>query len=360
MIAILQPFVPHYREKFFNGLHEQMKFDLYCYQDTDKLKQQHFEQGKTHIKPMDALKAGPFVLYDPLPFFRKDYKMLVLMLDFAHLSTWLLLFLKPFLRKKIILWGHGISVKRYVNEEKKPNILLKWMMALSDGTWFYTNTELAIWKTMLPDLNGYALNNTISGIEEILTVEEKDKAMLKEKYGIVQPRIIIYCARFNEKGRRVDLLLNLIEQLDPERFGCIVIGDGNLKPDFSGYAHVYDFGAVYNREVKDELFSIADVYFQPGWVGLSIVEAMAYCKPVFTFKRSKEVMQCVEYSYLQQGHNGVIFNDLASCLQALNELADEDIRRMGNNAREFVKRHLTMSMMIATASGSIKTTLLPQ
>jgi glycosyltransferase involved in cell wall biosynthesis len=353
MIAILQPFIPHYREEFFNSFREKMPTDLYCYEKQEVLKENDFKEGETGVIPLGSFMKGPFVLYNPFPLLNKKYEVLVLMLNFGHLTTWLILLLKPFLKQKIILWGHGISVKRYVHEEKHPHILLRWMIALSDGVWFYTKKELSVWKGFTPRINGHALNNTISGVEEILQMQAPDKETLREKYKISQQRVLIYCARFNEPGRRVDLLVNLIENTSPLAFAFVIIGDGKLKPDFSGYKNVHDFGALYDRKIKDELFSMADIYFQPGWVGLSIVEAMSYGKPVFTFNRSVSVMQCVEYSYIQHDYNGMIFENMESCLDQLARITDEEIVRMGNNAREYVRSELTMDTMTNNALTAI-------
>jgi glycosyltransferase involved in cell wall biosynthesis len=354
MIAILQPYIPHYREQFFNRLRQRAPFDLYCYEEAERAREWNFLPGQTRVKYVGNIKAGPFILFNPLPFLKKEYTVLVLMLNVAHISTWLILLLKPFIRQKVILWGHGISVKRYVREERKPHILLKWMIALSDGIWFYTGKELALWQRIVPGINGHALNNTISDVESILGMDAPDKRALKARYGIRQSKVIIYCARFNEPGRRVDLLLELIEKLHPERFAFIIIGEGRLKPDFSSFRHVYDFGAVYDRKVKDELFCIADIYFQPGWVGLSVVEAMSYGKPVFTLRRSEGLLQCVEYSYIQHQYNGLIFDSMESCIGELCAITEAEIRRMGGNARDFVKKELTMDRMVDNAFRSIR------
>lgn len=195
------------------------------------------------------------------------------MLHFAHLGTWILLLTKWLHHKKIILWGQGISVRRYLKEEKKPDWKLKWMIALADGIWFYMDKEKDQWQKYFPDKPMVALCNTLSGVDEMTKYQpDLTKDELKAKYGVKQDVIFIFCARFTA-DRRVDLLLETIKRLDDEKYGFVIIGSGKCKPDFSSYGNVYDFGAVYDTAVKRELFALADIYFQPGWVGLSIVEA---------------------------------------------------------------------------------------
>jgi glycosyltransferase involved in cell wall biosynthesis len=161
--------------------------------------------------------------------------------------------------------------------------------------------------------------------------------------------VLLFCARFENPYRRTDLLIESIQRLNPNEFAFVIIGVGKLKPDFSAYKNVYDFGAVYDNQVKQELFSIADIYFQPGWVGLSIVEAMAYALPIFTFRRSNETKQCVEYSYISHKETGLLFNDINECVQTLQSITDEEINKMGRNARQFVSENLSVKNMVNNA-----------
>lgn len=194
-----------------------------------------------------------------------------------------------------------------------------------------------------------SLNNSISEIDKIITSARTDDPLLRRRYGITQPIIFIFCARFTAM-RRIDLLINAICLLPKENYGFIIIGDGDYKPDFSLYPNVYDFGMVYDRNLKDGLFRIADAYFQPAWVGLSIVEAMAYSLPVITFKRTDKILQCVEYSYIQDGINGLLLNkESPSYIDSLIILQKEDFKRMGNAARQFVLHNLSMSHMVSSA-----------
>ncbi len=351
MVTILQPLVPHYRKEFFAKMAEKNNIKIYCYESEEKIQKREFLTNNgiqtNHVK---SFLLGRMLFYNPMPFLRKNTKYIVLELNFKHISTWALLVTKFIHRKKIILWGQGIAITRFQIDEKKTLIPLKWFLSLADGVWFYTEKELFMWQQRLPKLKAVSLNNTLSGVEQILKVEfnSSQKEAFKEKYKIKQPIVFIFCARFTPL-RRVDLLLDVIRKSDPDKYGFIIIGSGKEKPSFQEYKNVYDFGGVYDFTKKNELFAIADIYFQPAWLGLSIVEAMAYQKPVFSFKRAKDVHQCVEYFYVKNDNNGKLFDNVDDFIAALNNLSLNHIRDMGVNARNFVRNNLTMDKMSGNA-----------
>ena len=346
-IAHLQPIIPHYREEFFYLMGKTTEQDVFIYDDVNKASKDSFNLGSTCCKRISSLTLpGGFMINNPLPLLSKKYNALILMLHFGHLTTWLLLLTKWLHRKKIILWGQGISVKRYLREEKKPDWKLRLMISLADGVWFYMDKEMDQWQKLFSRKPMIALRNTLSGVNAMTQyVPEHSVSQLKQKYGIKEDVVLVFCARFTA-NRRVDLLLETIKRLNPEVFGFIIIGDGAYKPDFSEYHNVHDFGQLYDTSVKRELFAIADIYFQPGWVGLSIVEAMAYGKPIFTFKRSNETLQCVEYSYIRDRVNGRIFTDVEECVSCIEKIKKNEIHSLGKNARDYVKDNITIQQMV--------------
>jgi glycosyltransferase involved in cell wall biosynthesis len=349
-IALLHPYILHYREEFFEEMMKNYDLDIFCYEDPDKIKESNFKQANIITTAIQSIRIGPFLIYDPRVFLRTEYDVLVLMLNFTHITTWILLLTKFIHKKKIITWGHGISVKRYVNEEKNPSFLMRTLIKLSDGLWFYTKKEMMLWKKYYPNKLMVSLDNTISYIDNILNTPEIDKETLKQKYKINTAVNFIFCARFNEPARRVDLLVTAINALRDRNFGFIIIGEGSLKPDFSRFSNVYDFGSVYEKEVKDDLFAISDIYFQPGWVGLSIVEAMAYGKPVFTFRRTQHHLQCVEYSYIIDTVNGLIFDSMDCFIETSFNISSDEITRMSRESKRLVSDELRSYNMVSNAS----------
>ena len=353
MISILQPLIPHYRSEFFKKLGKSTQFKLFTYEDSATLDKQKLENSHIKSEHIWNIKLGPFLIYSPFVFLQS--KQLVLMLHIGHLTTWLLLLTKFIHKKEIILWGHGISVKRYLAEEKNPSLLMKLMIKLSDKIWLYTDKEKRIWKDIFPDKLIVSLNNTIDGLGDIPLNKKFNKDEIKVKHNIRHEKCFIFCARFETPYRRVDLLIQLITKYQ-KSYGFIIIGAGKFKPDFSSFDNVYDYGSLYDKGIKNELFFVADMYIQPAWVGLSIVEAMAHGLPVFTFKRSANVLQCVEYEYLIDRYNSMIFDDFDDFVDRFSSLSNDDIVVMGENARDYVQKNLTMKVMVENAQHSFNKT----
>lgn len=338
-IAIIQPTIPYYREEFFKYLKDYADIDLYVFKKDEIVKKEHTKLSSLKTINISNMVVKGLLLYNPFPLISSSnkYDIIVLMLDKSHITTWLLLLTKWLHKKKIILWGQGISVKRYLKEEVNPDSQLISMMKRADGIWLYMEKEYNQISKIITNKPIVALNNTITGIEKILTYKG-NKSLAKEKYKIKEDIIFIFCARFESNYRRIDLLIDIIKKLDNNKYGFIIIGDGKNKPDFSSFKNVYDFGTVYDTTVKSELFSAADIYLQPGWMGLSVVEAMAYKLPIFTFIRSEETKQCVEYSYIKDEINGCIFKDVHDFELRLNNMKNSRFKEMGNESYNLAKK----------------------
>lgn len=351
-VAIIQPLAPHYREAFFEELSKRFAVDVYIYENDRIVSEAKFRESACRVIRLACWRRKAFRLFNPLPFLGRKYAVVVLTGSPFLPSNWLIMAACRLTGRKTILWGQGISVRKYVAEAKKMPRLMRWFYRLASGAWFYTETEAELWKRLLPSLVCCGLGNTISGVEQILTFRAGADQLeaWKKKYRIATPRNLIFCARFSNPHRRSELLPVIMDRLDPREYGLIVIGDGPEKPDLSGKANVYDFGGLYDDAVKRELFSIAGIYLQPGWLGLSVVEAMAYGLPVLTLKRSAAVPQGVEYAYVEESGCGIAAETPEEMVQAILHTDPARWREMGEAARAYVETHLTMSHMVSAAA----------
>jgi hypothetical protein len=76
---------------------------------------------------------------------------------------------------------------------------------------------------------------------------------------------------------------------------------------------------------------------------------MAYGKPICTFRRNNDTLQCVEYSYIVDGMNGMIFSDMKDCIEKLNAINEDKILEMGGYAKKIVREKLTINNMVKNA-----------
>lgn len=352
-IAIVQPLIPHYREEFFNALQKKFDIDIYVYREIEEIKKMKMKNSNLNVKNLKTFDyKNKIRFYNIFPLLSKKYNTIIVTAEVRTISVWLLLFLKKIFNKKVILWGHGISTFHYIEEEFKMPIYKIFFHRMADKIWLYTEKEKDIWEKYININKITVLNNSID-TKNILDYDKKSKHVLKEHYNIKSDVVLIFSARFNSKLRRIDLLINIIKSLDKNKFSFIIIGDGAYKPDFSNFENVYDFGATYDFNLKSELFTIADIYLQPAWLGLSIVEAMAYGLPVFTLRRSNTIKQGVEYGYISS-KTGYIAKDINELLEKINELNENDIKNFKKECKEFIKLNINIENMNKNAITSLK------
>jgi len=351
-IGILYPRLSHYREEFFQAIMQKYETDFFIYESKEESNKKNYKNSQIFAHHLATYTLFNKVrLVNILPLIKKKYDVLILIGEMRSLSVWILLVLMKISNTKTILWGHGISIHSYMEEEKALSPIRIFFHRLADHNWLYTEREVEIWEKYIDKKQLTSLNNTIN-TEEILNEPLLNKMELKKKHNITTEVNFIFAARFSNPHRRTDLLLEVIKRLDSTKYGFIIIGDGELKPNFEPYKNVYDFGAVYDRNLKTELFQVADIYFQPGWIGLSCTEALAYGKMVLTFERSEEIKQCVEYAYLNHS-NSYIAKNIDDLISFIYSLDHQSVREYSANAREYAKNNLTMETMIKNGLNSL-------
>lgn len=348
-IAIIQPLVPTYRKPFFDKLAKSYDIDIFTYKSPSYTKTQGFGSSNVPSKHIASVNIYKCIFSNIMPLLKNSYRIIILCSEMKFIGNWPLLIVSRLLQKKVILWGHGLNAALYEKHSKHMPIIRKIMYRLADGAWFYTENEREIWSRFLPNLKSVALGNTVSTPTTDKIYTDAEKFVFKTTHKIHTQINFIYCARFSSERRRIDLLLKIIDQLDPTIFGFIIIGNGHHKPNFSKYCNVYDNGSLYDDELKGKLFSLADAYIQPAWTGLSIVEAMAYGKPILTLKRSSEVLHGVEYGYIEHKRNGMIFSDINALINFMKTAKSSEYAQLGLNAKKYYHDKLSMDNMVSNA-----------
>jgi len=345
-VLIVQPFIPHYRSDFFLELKKKISFDLVTVFSPER--NEGFKiTKKIKYKNLKSYNFGSFIYFNTfiINFFK--YEIIVIPWAPKWISIYFLLLLKRLFNLKIVIWTHGDSIKNGFNPQKIRDKIKIFIFNKSDGICFYTQSGLRKLKPYIRKPKLFFINNTLN-VEKIQSIKnnlDSPPKILKKKYGINASRVIIYCARFIEY-RRIDKLVEFINIMTNEDVHFIIIGSGKFKPNFTQYSNVHDLGQIYDDYIKSELFSIADFSFQPAWSGLSVVESIANGVPYTTLKKSKNIFQCVEYSYIKNGINGFIVEDLLELKDTVLKIKDEELNLIKNNCINYSIRELSLIGMV--------------
>jgi glycosyltransferase involved in cell wall biosynthesis len=258
-----------------------------------------------------------------------------------HVHNYFLIFASFFRKKSFAYWGHG------VNRQGNPHSFrerFKRMLAIQTDWWFAYTTSVADY---LQDL-GFdkervtVLNNSVDtrafkqGLSELT---DQEVANFKQQHKIAEDaKIGLFCGSLH-KDKKIGFLLEsakLIRQHNP-KFVLLIGGDGQDKPQVEQYARQYDFivylGALHG-EKKSLAFKSADVFLNPGMVGLAILDAFSASLPVFTTKQAEH---SPEIDYLQDGYNGMMADlnseDYANLVMSVLE-SETIIAELKKNALE--------------------------
>lgn len=341
-ILIIQPLIPHYREPFFDGLAKKYEL-LVLYGRYDKSFELCKKKYAKKVKSLVFSKIEYFHIWRDLIKFKPD--VVITYGEVKQLTNIFLLFSKRFFHFKLIIWSHGFKKKKLTLMDRLRLVQMK----KADGVVFYTRKGMNDANSLGLNNTAY-LNNTID-IKKIISQQLTNrfiKSDLKNKYRIKTKTNGIFISRFYDL-KKPELLLELmlkINSMNPD-IGFIIIGDGDIKPNFSDYNFIYDFGRMYDNEKKGELMHCADFAFMPSGIGLSVVESFVYSLAMFTMTPELEtITHGVEINYVQNNYNGYIADSEDELINTIVHMPLKEFQKLGNNAFNFVKDNLTMNNMI--------------
>lgn len=349
-LLIIQPIIPHYRKFFFQRISELYTLRVLYGRKNNGFKVENLPFGKK-VRTLTFLKLEFYCLHREIRQFRPQ--VIVTYGEVKQLSNLLLILMKPIYKYKLFFWSHGFQEGKLTIVDRIRLILFK----LSDGVIFYTKRCYER-SNKLDLVNTTYINNTLDinkifEINKSINIYSKDD--LKQKYKIKENIVGIFVSRFTD-AKKPMLLLELMQKINKSnnQIGFIIIGAGDVKPDFKKFPFIYDFGNIYDDVKKAELFKCADFFIMPKWTGLSIVEAFANGLSVYTMAESKDLNdQSVEYSYINSD-NGYIANSKEDFITMVSRTTKMQHEKLGKKALRYVSNNLTPEYMIAAFSKFIQ------
>lgn len=227
-----------------------------------------------------------------------------------HLHNYFLLFLSIFNIKPFAYWGHGLNrqgnPRSFCERMKKYLVIhVDWWFAYTSSVAAYVN-ELGFNKDRITVLNNSI--DTYSFKKDLAVMSPLAITEFRREYDISDDaQIGLFCGSLH-RDKEIHFLLEsalLIKDKNP-RFTLLIGGDGIDKVLVEQYAKQYDFIKYLGRidgDKKTFAFKCADVFLNPGMIGLAILDAFSAGLPVFTTRNLKH---SPEIDYLQQSYNGMI------------------------------------------------------
>lgn len=275
-----------------------------------------------------------------------------------HVLNYLLSLLSVLGLKRIAYWGHGLDRQANPNSngerfKRKSLHWADWWFAYTKGTARYIEQQGFKKERVTVVENAVDVERLALDLKSV-SGDEKQRVMSEFGWGPLS-RVGVYCGSLYE-GKRVDLLLDSamrVHSLLPD-FKLLIVGGGEgakIASDFSKEnSWVQYVGPKFGRE-KAVCLSLAEVFLNPGVVGLSIVDAFCAGLPFITCDVPGHGP---EIDYLDSGVNGMLCRsdseELANCVCALLETpALLEVLKVG--ASESARLYSLDSMVENFASG---------
>ncbi len=317
-VVILQHRLLHYRTKLFEQLREA------CSNRGIELELVHGQASRREqVKNDEGSLAWAYrvfnrfmeiserdIVWQPYPAELNDADLVVLMQESRILSNYPLLLSRLWSHRKVAYWGHGKNFQSDAPSglrEQWKNLLLRRV-----DWWFaYTQTTVDILKVA-----GYAqdqitcLDNAIDNqgfIQDLASVTEETLTDLrKEICAGPNSKIGLFCGSLYG-DKKLEFMVAAADQIHAAmpNFRLVVIGDGPSAGQMREFANSRPWltmVGVRKGAEKAAYFKLAEVVFNPGAVGLHVLDAFCAGIPMAT---TVDARHGPEFAYLEDGVNGI-------------------------------------------------------
>lgn len=319
-ICIIYNYAQHYRLAIFQLLNKNLNCDFYFgdkMKDIKKLDYNLLPGFKSELKNI-KIYSNFYWQKGAVSLFFKKYDTYIILGEYYCLSTWIMLILGRFSRKKIYLWSHAW----YGNETVVKRLIKKIFFKLSDQIFLYGNyaKELML-KEGFKAERLHVINNSLYYSEQLIIRNQLKISSIYKNFFDNDDPVIVFIGRLT-KEKKLDMLMEAQNILIRENIlvNLVFIGigeeEGFLKSKIVDRATTscWFFGACYDELKIGELIYNANVCVSPGNVGLTAMHSMVFGTPVIT--HNDFPTQMPEFEAIIAGKTGDFFmrdnvNDLA-------------------------------------------------
>jgi len=245
--------------------------------------------------------------------------------------------------RRFIYYGHGLNLPRRDNAME---ILLSnlYLTLCHQVILFSPREKRYLWRR---NRRKVAVAWNTLDMDDAASPDGYSRAELAKRYGITESHVVLFSGRIQPR-KRLGLLLDCFVERRRQLsdVGLVIVGPDlpqRLEQIVRTSSNIHYLGPVYEKEQMAELFRSADVFCIPGSMGLGIVEALYWARPIITLN----VKHGPEACYLKNGRNCVVVDDEERFADELISLLRNEDRRkaMGAEARRTFEKEASLDNM---------------
>lgn len=315
-VCIIQPVMKQYRNPFYHQLNEHLNhagIELKVVYGTPwaamALRNDHSEIDPPLGMRVSSRMLGGKLFWMPVarPWLQAD--LVVVEHANKHVLNYLLAALQRLRLKRVAYWGHGRDLQAAPDTygERYKRQSLHW------ADWWFAYTGDAaryVIEQGFDPSRTTVVQNAIDTAElrgQLARVNDSTRMNIRSALGWPSDsRIAVYCGSLYP-NKRLDWLLQAATQVHASNpsFRLIIVGDGPEAPQVEAFVHTNPWahwaGAKFGQE-KADLLGTAELWLNPGLVGLGILDAFSARLPLLT---TDLPLHSPEIEYLEHGHNGL-------------------------------------------------------
>jgi glycosyltransferase involved in cell wall biosynthesis len=321
-VAIVWPFLPHYRRRFLELLRQSLLQEgvdlilVYGAPHGIDLERRHTVDlpWATRVKARHFRAAFGSVVWQPCLGLTSAADLIVVPDKARLLSTYALLARGLASRHKVALWGHGANFQ--ARDAAPFTQFVKRQFVRRPFWWFaYNETSASVVRNSgFPQSRITVVGNTIDMRQMMIwseSVTESDREDLRAELGLGDGPVCVFVGGMYE-DKRISFLISACDVIREQlpQFQMVFVGAG---PDEGlveaacrtrGWMHYA--GALFGADVAP-FFNLSSLLLIPGAVGLGVMDAFAYEVPLVT---TAVPLHGPEIQYLESGVNGVMVDTI--------------------------------------------------
>lgn len=341
-VVIIQEHLPHYRQKFYELLHDRLKARgihlslVYSPNTAANLLAGRLDWAV----PVPVRQVGGFS-YQSVMSITREADLVIVQQESKYLANYLLQGRRILSNQKVAYWGHGRNFQSS-NASLLGETLKKHFSRACDWWFAYNDLSVEVVKALgYPEERITSVQNSID-TRSIATVRERttdaELAKIREELGITTENVAVFTGGLYS-DKRIPFLLEACKLIRREirDFQLIVIGkgpDSHLVREATQSHRWIHFAGAKNDSEKVPYWMLSKVLLMPGLVGLVVLDSFALGVPMVTTNFPDH---SPEISYLENGINGLIVSPWPDCSEYARQTVellrdDEKLLELKKNA----------------------------